>query len=136
MTTKTDERIARLEAALDRLEALGLTGPAPSPAVVDPDGYPGGVTAGEIIESAWGNATAATMRKVSPRVVVNGTAANDLLLAQGHNNIAVNTDVDGNFRITFSPRVLDGPVVHRDQRLLPDVRGLFLRDRPTATLSA
>jgi hypothetical protein len=54
--TKADERITRLEAVLERLEALGLSGPVVNPASINPDGSPGHVAAGELIESAWGNA--------------------------------------------------------------------------------
>jgi hypothetical protein len=57
MTTKADERIHRLEQVVTRLEALGLSAPVPSPSSVNPDGTPGHVVAGELIESAWGNAT-------------------------------------------------------------------------------
>lgn len=50
----TEASIARLEASIARLEALGLE--APSTTSVNPDGSPGHVAPGELIESAWGNA--------------------------------------------------------------------------------
>jgi hypothetical protein len=59
-TTEADTSVAllRLEAVLDRLERLGLTAPEVTPASVNPNGTPGPVAAGELIESAWGNAVA------------------------------------------------------------------------------
>jgi len=57
--TDSSNAVARLEEVLDRLERLGLVPPAPGQtAAVDPDGYPGRVVSGELIESAWGNAVA------------------------------------------------------------------------------
>jgi len=50
--TATLDEIRALAARLDQLLATGVT-PA---AAVNPDGTPGHVAAGELIESAWGNA--------------------------------------------------------------------------------
>lgn len=51
----------RLRALVDQLEQLiDLPG---NTAVVNPDGTPGTVVAGELIESAWGNATANTITR-------------------------------------------------------------------------
>lgn len=62
--TKVDERIDRIEAAIERLEALGLTGPVVSPSAVNPDGSPGFVAPGELIESAWGNAVSNEFNRI------------------------------------------------------------------------
>lgn len=55
--TDTDTTVLdRLDQIVARLEALGLAVPAVPRAALDPDGTPGHVAAGELIESAWGNA--------------------------------------------------------------------------------
>ena len=61
--TDTAELVERLEGVVARLEAAGLIAPpGPAPlAAVNPDGTPGNVAAGELIESAWGNAVADTI---------------------------------------------------------------------------
>ena len=59
--------LERLEAIVARLEKLGLAPAelAVAPlAAVDPDGFPGHVAAGELIESAWGNATVDTLHRL------------------------------------------------------------------------
>lgn len=52
----TDDQVARLERLLDRIERLGVS--VEPLAATDTDGNPGAVAAGELIESAWGNAVA------------------------------------------------------------------------------
>lgn len=61
----TDQQtIDRLDALVTRLEALGIPDVEASPrAPVNPDGSPGNVAAGELIESAWGNAVVDTLWK-------------------------------------------------------------------------
>lgn len=55
--TDTDTTLADLEALVDaRLAALGVVPMAEPRAAVDPNGTPGLVVSGELIESAWGNA--------------------------------------------------------------------------------
>ena len=66
MTTKTDAMLTRLDRVLEQLEALGLTAPPPTatPASVNANGTPGPVAAGELIEAAWGNATANSISRL------------------------------------------------------------------------
>jgi hypothetical protein len=59
--TTIDDAIARVSAVLDELRAAQVT-PMATPS--NPDGSPGNVAAGELIESAWGNATANTIGKL------------------------------------------------------------------------
>jgi hypothetical protein len=54
MTITSDIDAARLRTLVAELDRL-IASPGPS-AAVDPDGTPGHVAAGELIESAWGNA--------------------------------------------------------------------------------
>lgn len=67
MTKETDTRLARLEEAIGRLEHLGSTQPVPSPLAVNPDGTPGHVAPGELIESAWGNSVSDSIAYLWPR---------------------------------------------------------------------
>jgi hypothetical protein len=61
--TDPDVDRARLRALVDQLDAL--LGPGVDPQLAaNPDGTPGNVAAGELIESAWGNATANTIGKL------------------------------------------------------------------------
>jgi hypothetical protein len=53
-----DVLVAELTDVLERARAVQLGGP--SAAAVNPDGTPGNVVAGELIESAWGNSVANT----------------------------------------------------------------------------
>ena len=70
--------IDRLDAIVARLEALGLMPPpAIGLAAVDPDGFPGNVAAGELIESAWGNAVANSMRGLPRGQLALNTKASD-----------------------------------------------------------
>jgi hypothetical protein len=64
--------VEQLDAIVRRLEviqsALGITDLAVTPrAPVDPDGFPAHVAAGELIESAWGNATVDTLHLLHSR---------------------------------------------------------------------
>jgi len=70
------EAMAQVATILDGLRALEA---APA-AAVTADGYPGNVAAGELIESAWGNAVVTGFSKSG--IVIAGTAA-------GASNIAV-----------------------------------------------
>jgi hypothetical protein len=76
-------RLRALVTELDRLLAPDL----PALAVVDPDGNPGHVTAGELIESAWGNA-------VVDRVVKRyaNKAAIDAVVSPANGTIALAVD--------------------------------------------
>lgn len=56
------DRLARLEDLVGRLEAVaGLV--EVTPAAVNPDGTPGPVAAGELIQASWGNAVVDTLNR-------------------------------------------------------------------------
>lgn len=63
--TMTDVDLARWESLVSRLEALVPGAPVPLGGV-DPDGFPSHVAAGELIESAWGNAVVDKLRAMQP----------------------------------------------------------------------
>ena len=102
MTTKADERLARIEDAIARLETLGLTTPGtPTTSSVNPDGSPGPVAPGELIESAWGNATSNSIterRKLG--IVPDGRK----IMAGSQGAITSITDLTG-LSISFTPEV-------------------------------
>jgi len=62
-TMTVDEAISQVADVLAQLRATQAV-PA---AAVDPDGYPSHVAAGELIESAWGNAVVDTLRGLGVR---------------------------------------------------------------------
>jgi hypothetical protein len=87
--TITDERIDRLEQALARLEALGtvLERPSTMAAPTDAYGNPGAsLLPGDLIESAWGNATASHVTHRFP----NKAALDTFAAPRG--TLAVTTD--------------------------------------------
>lgn len=53
------DNLDRLELLVSRLEQLGISAAPRAP--VDPDGTPGTVATGELIESAWGNSVVANI---------------------------------------------------------------------------
>lgn len=64
--TKQDNTLARLDEIVARLDALGIVAPpSGTPASVNPDGSPGHVAPGELIESAWGNAVSDSVQALS-----------------------------------------------------------------------
>lgn len=71
----TADDVARLRALVTQLDQL--LGPAPAPASVNPDGTPGPVAAGELIESAWGNAVASTIAGLPRGVLARVTKGTD-----------------------------------------------------------
>ena len=75
--------------------------PTPSPTVVDPDGYPGHVASGELIESAWGNAVANTLRAQQNTDSSLATRATRGETLDGFytwaGSLTVITDANGNF---------------------------------------
>jgi hypothetical protein len=71
MTTKADERLNRLEGLVDRLEVLIPDAVLPAPTSVNPDGSPGPVAPGELIESAWGNAVSNELQRTRAWFVQN-----------------------------------------------------------------
>ena len=75
---------------LARIEALeARDSPEISPQVaVNPDGTPGTVAAGELIESAWGNAVSNTVGLLWDRLVQGGI-------------VGITTDTNSCFRITY-----------------------------------
>jgi len=61
-TALVDDRLTRLESLVARMEQLGgIDLSSIMPTSVNPDGTPGPVAAGELIESAWGNAVQQTL---------------------------------------------------------------------------
>lgn len=117
MTITDDDMAFLIDNAVHRaLTAAGIDTPPPvapvATAAVDPDGYPGAVAAGELVQSAWGNATVNTLRKVSTTWCLNaGATQYDLPLIQGSNRAVVGTDVASNFRITFPLSYSAPPIV-------------------------
>jgi hypothetical protein len=86
MTTKTDAMMERLDAIVAQLEAL--TGPPGVPTThLDASGNPGLVAAGELIESAWGNAVVTRVINRYP----NQTAL--IATAPPSGTLAVTTDL-------------------------------------------
>lgn len=116
--TRTD---LDLEALIDaRLAAMGLVVPAPSPQVAqDPDGTPGNVASGELIESAWGNAVTSNVDALykalpqGPGPYVGGWPAGGWPVGgrawrAGHT--AVNTSGFGDGSVTFAPAFPNGVI--------------------------
>lgn len=70
MTSKTDVMLERLDAILTQLEALGVAVPSPTAPEtrMDAHGNPGLVAAGELIESAWGNAVVGRVVQRFPNI--------------------------------------------------------------------
>jgi len=95
--------LARLEAVVARLEALGA-GPALAVpfATINPDGTPGNVAADELIESAWGNATSDSFGKIKiPNVIAgNGNPLGLLRIETGQ--FGGTLDVNGNTLVTLA----------------------------------
>jgi len=95
--------LARLEAVVARLEALGAGPALAAPfATVNPDGTPGHVAADELIESAWGNATSDSFTKVKiPNIIAGfGDALGMLRIETGQYGAVL--DVNGNALITLA----------------------------------
>lgn len=77
--TMQDEQLDRLGDLVARLEALGITPPPTAgTASVNPDGSPGHVAPGELIESAWGNAVADEFHRVRAGYVETNAAIGPL----------------------------------------------------------
>lgn len=72
------DTLDRLEQLVARLERLGIAPTAP-PGVEARAPYPANVTAGELIESAWGNMVVEKLRDL-PLVIGNGGSTDRLLL--------------------------------------------------------
>lgn len=100
--------VARLEAVTAVLQAGGALPDTPTQqAGANPDGTPANVAAGELIEAAWGNATANTIKTYKPRWDSLWTAYATRLQAW----IAYySTDAAGFARIPF-PAAFGGTVV-------------------------
>lgn len=109
-----------LEVFAERLTALEqlLTAPVVAPLSVNPDGTPGHVAAGELIESAWGNAVSDTLTGV---IAINTTQNTRLTAIEKQHGAqrmtwartGVNTtDVNGDLNIPFDGLVFNPiPVV-------------------------
>jgi hypothetical protein len=82
MTIDTAE-LTEMRALIRRFEQLLATPDAR--AAVDPDGYPGQVAAGELIESAWGNAVVDKLHDL-PKLNGNGGSTDRLLFQSGYVN--------------------------------------------------
>lgn len=108
-TTVSSDLVLRLEAALARMEALGLIAPA---AAANPDGTPSNVASGELIESAWGNAVADTIQKLLLPNQIN-TLADPIgklrIVAQSITSVATNPSA--NAQIGFPGPFSNIPVV-------------------------
>jgi len=73
--TVTDVDRDRLRALVAELDTL--LSPGVSPATVNPDGTPGLVAAGELIEAAWGNAVANTITGLPRGQLTKATKVSD-----------------------------------------------------------
>ena len=60
-----EQLAAQLTAALDEIRSMQAGRAALAPASILPNGFPGPVAGGEIIESAWGNATSASFTSLN-----------------------------------------------------------------------
>lgn len=76
---------------------------------VDPDGYPSHVASGELIESAWGNATVDVLQSLRYWRSINGLAGEGHLSIQGAFG-TFNTDATGQATINFPQAFAAQPV--------------------------
>ena len=100
MSDTTEDLLARFEAVVARLEELG--GPGISlAAATNPDGTPANVAAGELIESAWGNAVADTIErlKIPNAIAGDGDPIGNLQIGTGQ--VATVLDANGNVLVPF-----------------------------------
>lgn len=101
--TDPNELADRLEAVLDRLDRLGLAGPTPTPTTaVDPDGYPGVVVSGELVEAAWGNAVVAKLRDHFDQLGIEWMQSG---------NVVLTSISSGVFRIDYPEAFANSPAV-------------------------
>ena len=91
-TSELRSLVARIEQLLD-VQVV--------PASVNPDGTPGAVASGELIESAWGNAVANTMQaiKLPNTIAGNGNPLGYLRVETGQ--VATVLDANGNVLVTY-----------------------------------
>lgn len=75
MTLTDTPNIDRLAALVTRLERLGVTLGTDARVAVNPDGTPGNVATGELIESAWGNAVADRISDLWPLMYFKNVAS-------------------------------------------------------------
>ena len=73
--------LAELRQLVTRLDRL-LAVPSPGPASINPDGTPGNVAPGDLIESAWGNAVVYQLGWATTRVETRGGTAHTITSVQ------------------------------------------------------
>jgi len=136
-----DDELVRFRALVAQLNDMVA---APSPlAAVNPDGTPGLVAAGELIESAWGNATSNTIKGllIPNHINADGNAVGYLKVEGGR--FSGQVDANGFVRVNFltaytlpytiTASNLKWPEEHIANPLNPDATGFTLSVRNIST---